>query len=135
MYIFGGSNGKSPLNDTFCFNFPTRTWTRVMISGEIPSPREGHSAVGLNDKYILVFGGWNGKTIFNNFYLFDTEVNEKGIIKQKIIFFHFYFQTFYVYKIRPIFGNVWKMKSISLEEKVIVAVWLKMQFMFSGVKD
>lgn len=87
MYIFGGSNGKSPLNDTFCFNFPTRTWTRVMVSGEIPSPREGHSAVALNDRYILVFGGWNGKTIFNNFYLFDTEVNEKQKKRPKFFFY------------------------------------------------
>lgn len=75
MYIFGGSNGKSPLNDMFSFNLSLRNWSKIPATGEIPSCREGHSSIGLEDRYILVFGGWNGKTIFNNLFLFDNDNN------------------------------------------------------------
>lgn len=75
MYIFGGSNGNFPFNDIFAFNFTFRSWNKVNATGDIPLPREGHSAGVLNDRYIFIYGGWNGKMIYNNYYLFDTITN------------------------------------------------------------
>lgn len=71
MYIFGGSNGENPLNDMFAFNLVSKTWIKIETTGEIPSPREGHSGVALHDRYFFIFGGWDGKNIFQNCYLFD----------------------------------------------------------------
>ena len=75
MYIFGGSNGNPPFNDMFAFNFTFRSWNKVNSTGDVPLAREGHSAAALNDRYIFIYGGWNGKTIFNNYYLFDSLAN------------------------------------------------------------
>lgn len=75
MYIFGGSNGNAPFNDIFAFNFTFRSWNKVVASGDIPLPREGHSAVPLNDRYVFIYGGWNGKMVYNNYYLFDSMTN------------------------------------------------------------
>ena len=71
MYIFGGSNGENPLNDMFAFNLVSKTWIKIDATGEIPSAREGHSGVALSDRYFFIFGGWDGKNIFQNCYLFD----------------------------------------------------------------
>lgn len=75
MYIYGGSNGTTPFNDMFAFNFTFRNWNKIVATGDLPSSREGHSAAGLNDRYIFIYGGWNGKSIYNNYYLFDTMTN------------------------------------------------------------
>jgi len=75
MYIFGGSNGNPPFNDMFAFNFTFRSWNKVNATGDVPLPREGHSAAAMTDRYIFIYGGWNGKTIYNNYYLFDTMTN------------------------------------------------------------
>lgn len=72
MYLFGGSNGDVPLNDLFSFNFATKAWNIVNTVGDPPSPREGHSGVALMDRYFFIFGGWNGKTIFNDSFIFDS---------------------------------------------------------------
>ena len=72
MYVFGGSNGDVPLNDLFSFNFTTKAWNIVTTVGEPPSPREGHSGVAIMDRYFFIFGGWNGKTIFNDSFIYDS---------------------------------------------------------------
>ena len=41
--------------------------------GEQPTPREGHSSLTLYDRYIFIYGGWNGKIIYGDIYIFDTE--------------------------------------------------------------
>lgn len=83
MYIFGGSNGEVPLGDMFAFNFNTKNWTKIMGKGDVPSAREGHSFVSLLDKYIFLFGGWNGKTIYNDCFLFDCDAKTWSKIDNK----------------------------------------------------
>lgn len=39
----------------------------------MPSAREGHSFVSILDRYIFLFGGWNGKLIYNDCFLFDCD--------------------------------------------------------------
>lgn len=81
MFIFGGSNGENPLNDMFAFNLVSKTWNKIDESGEIPTPREGHSGVALLDRYFFIFGGWDGKNIFQNCYLFDSITKKWKILE------------------------------------------------------
>lgn len=81
MYIFGGSNGENPLNDMFAFNLVSKTWNKIDTIGDTPSPREGHSGVALYDRYFFIFGGWDGKNIFQNCYLFDYVTSKWKIIE------------------------------------------------------
>ena len=53
-------------NDTWSFNISTRKWTEIQCTGSIPSPREDHAAVLVNN-VMYVFGG---KT-FRGTYLGD----------------------------------------------------------------
>ena len=66
MYIFGGSNGDNPIGDMYAFNFTSKNWTKIIGKGQVPSAREGHSFVAAFDRYLILYGGWNGKTIFND---------------------------------------------------------------------
>jgi len=51
-----GSGDRHLFNDTWSFNISTRKWTELRCTGSIPSPREGHTAV-LVDNVMYVFGG------------------------------------------------------------------------------
>jgi Galactose oxidase, central domain len=55
---FGGyGSPDSFFNDTWSFNISTRKWTELQCTGSIPSPRECHAAV-LIDDVMYVFGGF-----------------------------------------------------------------------------
>ena len=54
---FGGDDFSHHFNDTWSFNISTRKWTEVQCTGSIPSPREHHAAV-LVDNVMYVFGGY-----------------------------------------------------------------------------
>ena len=53
---FGGLGSEGFFNDTWSFNISKREWTEVQCTGSIPSPREDHAAV-LVDNVMYVFGG------------------------------------------------------------------------------
>ncbi len=53
---FGGGDDPRRYNDTWSFNISTRKWTELQCTGSIPSSREGHAAV-LVDDVMYVFGG------------------------------------------------------------------------------
>ncbi|CAG8553054.1 6268_t:CDS:10, partial [Acaulospora morrowiae] len=58
IYIFGGSNGDIFYNDTWCYDIPSNTWTRLQCTGYIPVPRHEHGAINVDDM-IYIFGGIN----------------------------------------------------------------------------
>jgi N-acetylneuraminic acid mutarotase len=79
LYIFGGSNQfVKPLNDLWRFDTETLEWQELThkMKGDIPTPRSGHSAAAINNKFYM-FGGavWNGKWEHhsNELFCFDTE--------------------------------------------------------------
>jgi protein phosphatase len=63
LILFGGSTGTETMNDTWCLNISekTLTWSKLEISGILPSPRVYHSAdlcqYGGASGMIIVFGG------------------------------------------------------------------------------
>lgn len=92
MYIFGGRTSSPESenypNDLFAFDMSTRQWTEIIrdqtylyLNREpsytfecAPCGRRSHSAVVVNDRNILIFGGYQ-ETIgkhFNDLYEFDT---------------------------------------------------------------
>jgi len=54
-------------------------WAEVVPSGQLPSARYGHSAVGINNSQILVFGGWGfdaqqrGEGHLSDLYILATD--------------------------------------------------------------
>lgn len=45
IYVFGGDNGKSMLNDLIRFDIKELSWTKTGFMGVPPAPRYHHSAV------------------------------------------------------------------------------------------
>ncbi|KAH7278115.1 hypothetical protein KP509_38G025100 [Ceratopteris richardii] len=77
LYVFGGTDGRSVLQDLYILDTVTNTWGKPKVNGEIPAPREGHSAalIGTN---IFIFGGC-GRSLddeediyFNDLHMLDT---------------------------------------------------------------
>ncbi|XP_024542305.1 rab9 effector protein with kelch motifs [Selaginella moellendorffii] len=56
LYVFGGTNGTSTLDDLFVLDNATNTWGKPDVFGDVPAPREGHSASLIGDN-LFVFGG------------------------------------------------------------------------------
>lgn len=59
IYVFGGDNGKSMLNDLLRFDVKEMSWGRAVVMGNPPAPRYHHSAVVYNTS-MFVFGGYTG---------------------------------------------------------------------------
>ncbi|XP_010260388.1 PREDICTED: rab9 effector protein with kelch motifs-like isoform X3 [Nelumbo nucifera] len=78
LFVFGGTDGKTPLKDLHILDTSSNTWMTPSVVGEGPEAREGHSAA-LIGKRLFIFGGcgksWNGSTevYYNDLYILDTE--------------------------------------------------------------
>lgn len=57
MFVFGGWNGKDYYNDLFILDLEIMAWTKPMVSGPEPSPRQGHSAILIGSN-LIVHGGF-----------------------------------------------------------------------------
>ena len=55
------------------------------MKGEIPCPREGHTACVIEDRHMVIIGGWNSdnEIIFNEIYVYDIETSFWRIINKK----------------------------------------------------
>ena len=73
LYIFGGINSKGEyLNDILIFDFINLTLNQLFFDNNIstPSPRICHSAVNYMN-LMIIHGGNNSSTIFNDIWAFD----------------------------------------------------------------
>uniref|UniRef100_A0A1A9WLC5 BTB domain-containing protein n=1 Tax=Glossina brevipalpis TaxID=37001 RepID=A0A1A9WLC5_9MUSC len=59
MYVFGGDNGKTMLNDLIRFGVEDKSWGRACATGTAPAPRYHHSAVVYGNS-MFIFGGYTG---------------------------------------------------------------------------
>jgi len=59
VYVFGGDNGKSMLNDLLRFDVKEKSWGRAFSNGVPPAPRYHHSAV-VHEASMFIFGGYTG---------------------------------------------------------------------------
>ncbi|CAH2233958.1 jg21439 [Pararge aegeria aegeria] len=65
IYVFGGDNGKSMLNDLIRFDIKEMSWTKTLCMGTAPAPRYHHSAV-VHRSSMFVFGGYTGDILANS---------------------------------------------------------------------
>ncbi|XP_054727948.1 leucine-zipper-like transcriptional regulator 1 homolog [Anastrepha obliqua] len=59
MFVFGGDNGKTMLNDLIRFGVKDKSWGRACATGTPPAPRYHHSAVVYGSS-MFIFGGYTG---------------------------------------------------------------------------
>ena len=77
MYVFGGKDAENDkLNDLWRLNLTTFQWEEVSgITGYLPQPRSGHSAVAYKG-FMLVFGGiFEITKELNDTHLYDFKNN------------------------------------------------------------
>lgn len=75
VYIFsGGKTGAEPVQDrqVYSFNASTCAWTSLIIQGNSPSPRHGHTMSVISNK-IYCFGGMAGTKFYNDVHILDIE--------------------------------------------------------------
>ena len=77
VVLFGGaelSNAAAVYNDAHVFDTETRAWARLAVEGEPPSPRNGHTAVAVDDHTMAVFGGSSPEDgQFNDLYTLQLD--------------------------------------------------------------
>ena len=83
--VFGGAVGTGIFritNDTYSFDCPTKTWTMLKPHNnqECPSPRAAHSATGVEQNQLVIFGGAysNGNLVDNELYLLKIIGNDNN---------------------------------------------------------
>ena len=71
VYMFGGYNGSTYLNDLWRFN--GLVWSQVIANGILGSPSRRYLPVAWTDNAgnAYVFGGWNGSTYLNDLWRFN----------------------------------------------------------------
>ncbi|GFP95704.1 kelch domain-containing protein 3 [Phtheirospermum japonicum] len=76
LFVFGGTDGRRPLNDLHILDTSTNTWILPSVRGDGPEPREGHSAA-LIGKRLFIFGGCgksvNSEMYYDDLYILNTE--------------------------------------------------------------
>jgi hypothetical protein len=71
MYVFGGYDNSSRLNELHRLNLDTLTWSGALSpSGTPPSARSAHTAV-IYGNYTYIFGGYNGSSYLNDLHRTD----------------------------------------------------------------
>ncbi|KAL2642336.1 hypothetical protein R1flu_009923 [Riccia fluitans] len=77
LFVFGGTDGNSPLNDLHILDTVNNQWSTPVTRGDGPAAREGHSAALIGSR-LFVFGGCGRspddmeETYFNDLYILDT---------------------------------------------------------------
>lgn len=73
MYVFGGYDGVSSLNDLYVYDPAAGgSWTDLSIpgGGTPPSARYSHTALTIDDK-MYIFGGSDGGSNLNDLHVYD----------------------------------------------------------------
>jgi N-acetylneuraminic acid mutarotase len=90
MIIFGGKEGDGKrkfVNDLHVLDLDTLNWVPgINFANEPPEPRMGHSADLYKNKYVIIYGGWNGIRVLDDVYLLeigDHSVHSKREEKAK----------------------------------------------------
>ncbi|KAJ7515500.1 hypothetical protein O6H91_22G015900 [Diphasiastrum complanatum] len=75
IYVFGGY-GKydCQTKDVHVFDAVKETWSKPVLKGTPPSPRNSHTSTTVGDR-IFVFGGTDGHKPLDDFYVLDTVSN------------------------------------------------------------
>lgn len=83
MIVFGGYRVEvGCLNELWLLDLRWMTWNIPEYFGVPPSPRRSHSAIVI-DKYMYIFGGFDGMNHLNDLHVFDMQ--SKGWVIHRTI--------------------------------------------------
>lgn len=62
LIFFGGYNSYENTNELYIYSFLTNQFTQIQQKGDIPKPRNGHTATIIpSEKRMIMIGGWLGE--------------------------------------------------------------------------
>jgi N-acetylneuraminic acid mutarotase len=79
LFIFGGWDGNTLINDMHIFDTETMTWSSPQPTGSIPSPRAGCTLTAKKNKLYLFGGSGRGATTYNDVHIYDCETHSWNI--------------------------------------------------------
>ncbi|ONI08899.1 hypothetical protein PRUPE_5G207100 [Prunus persica] len=72
LYVFGGyGKDNCQTNQVHVFDTATHTWSKPVIKGTPPTPRDSHSCTAVGDN-LFVFGGTDGMNPLKDLHILDT---------------------------------------------------------------
>ncbi|OWZ57208.1 kelch repeat-containing protein [Cryptococcus neoformans A2-102-5] len=74
LFVIGGHNGQAYAQDVLLFNLVTLQWEVKLPRGIFPPGRGYHVAL-LHDARIFLSGGYNGETVFDDFWILDLSAS------------------------------------------------------------
>ncbi|KAF3793548.1 Kelch domain-containing protein 3 [Nymphaea thermarum] len=75
LYVFGGyGKDNCQTNEVHVFDTIKQTWSKPMVKGVPPLPRDSHSCTTVGNK-LFVFGGTDGHNPLNDLHVLDTTTN------------------------------------------------------------
>ena len=74
IVIFGGYDGKGRSKELFLLNLEDMVWSHVYDNDKFPSSRQRHSSVVLDNRKILIFGGFDGMKWLNDMHILDVSI-------------------------------------------------------------
>ncbi|KAJ7544879.1 hypothetical protein O6H91_09G097200 [Diphasiastrum complanatum] len=75
IYVFGGyGKDDCQTNDVHVFDTAKETWSKPMVKGNPPQPRDSHSCTTVGSK-LFVFGGTDGNRPLADLHVLDTATN------------------------------------------------------------
>jgi len=73
LFIFGGWNGDTRLNDLHILNTKTSVWSAPKVGGILPHPRAGMTLTALRDRLYLFGGSGASSKCFQDLQIFDRK--------------------------------------------------------------
>jgi hypothetical protein len=73
LVLFGGNDSTNRFNDVCVLDTTTMQWTRVIpsVGADVPPRRSAHTAAMVDQRFLYVFGGWDGSIEVGDVTRFD----------------------------------------------------------------
>jgi hypothetical protein len=81
FFLFKGATSNDALKDTWALDMNTGAWQEFRTTGQGPSGRYAHSANLLAANLILVFGGFDSHSYFNDLYILDLTTRTWSLVE------------------------------------------------------
>ena len=127
FYIFAGicENGEY-LNDMWKFNFDSLRWTKLELTGAIPSGRELISYSKIDGLGFTFIGGRNAEEIFNDIYFFELKNKFFLIIPKTVVWRSPGFSSCFVNK-NPTYVEIGGRDYYSLKSDLFIYDYLRIK--------
>ncbi|EFJ04630.1 hypothetical protein SELMODRAFT_432230 [Selaginella moellendorffii] len=76
VHFSGYGPDECQTNDVHIFDFGMYTWSKPVMKGTHPSPRDSHSSTAVGSK-LYVFGGTDGTSPLDNLFVLDNATSPK----------------------------------------------------------